>query len=295
MNEKQLEVFIELAACRSFSQTAYQLGVSQSTVTKQLKSLEQELGSQLINRQTTALTEEGQLVHEKAKKMMDEWKNLRTLCKKRSQKYTQTLRIGASTTPGTYFLPSLCKECHERFPHLRLNLYIDDSNSVLTLLTENKIDIAVVGTKTSSSAFHSYPLLKDRLAIIGPPGVQSKPVTSFSELQSFAFVKRKQGSGTYQAVESALNDWDGTLAELETAAVVPNTEGLLSLVEAGIGYGFLSEFALSSSQARGCVFKGFLPNERDFYVTYSKSAETKETVAAFKRTADIWKVNNSQT
>ncbi|SDH52997.1 selenium metabolism-associated LysR family transcriptional regulator [Alteribacillus bidgolensis] len=289
MNEKQLEVFAELAAWRSFSKTAHKLGISQSTVTKQLKSLEQELGSRLINRQTAALTEEGELVYEKAIEWLKEWRDLRKLCQKRGEKYTQTLRIGASTTPGTYFLPSICKECHNQFPHLRLNLYIDDSNNVLTLLSENKIDIAVVGTKSSSATIDMYPLWKDRLAVIGPPEADDDPVTHFSDLQSFSFVKRKQGSGTYQAVEIALSSWRGSLPELETAAVVPNTESLLSLVEAGIGYGFISELALPSAKARGCVFKGFLPYNRDFYIACSKSAQEMETAAAFKNAAEIWK------
>ncbi|SDH01387.1 DNA-binding transcriptional regulator, LysR family [Alteribacillus persepolensis] len=289
MNERQLNIFTELAAQKSFSKTAYQLGISQSTVTKQLKSLERELGSPLIDRQTVSLTEEGKLVFEKAKTWLKEWQELRNVCQQRGAKYAETLRIGASTTPGTYFLPAICKQCKEQFPHIRLNLYIDDSIDILQLLLEGEIDIAVVGSNTDTASVLSYPLWQDRLAVIGPPHSSRTHVKQFADLQSVSFVKRKQGSGTYQAVEEALESWEGSLAELETAAVVPNTESLLSLVEAGIGYGFVSESALPSAENRGCTFKGFLPKTRHFYIVYSKKNQYKETIAAFKQAATVWK------
>ncbi|MDQ0299236.1 DNA-binding transcriptional LysR family regulator [Salibacterium salarium] len=286
MNEKQLQLFIELASQRSFSQTAYQLNVSQSTVTKQLQSLEHELGSPLIQRQTVSLTEEGLMVYEKAKSLLTDWQQLRSVCQSRGNKYTETLSVGASTTPGTYFLPSLCKECHYHYPNWRLHLHIEDSSTVLSLLTEKEIDVAIVGVPTEQSNIVSQKFQSDRLAIVAPPGENRHEIDGFSELPSHAFVKRPQASGTYQAVETGLKQWGGSLAELETAAIVPNTESLLSLVEAGIGYGFLSEYALNAALKRDCVFKGILPYKRQFYLAFRKENQEKETIKAFKKLAE---------
>ncbi|RSL33264.1 LysR family transcriptional regulator [Salibacterium salarium] len=288
MNEKQLQVFIELATQRSFSKTAHKMNVSQSTVTKQLQNLEQELGSTLIYRQTVSLTEEGSVVYEKAQRLLTEWQQLRSICQARSTKYTETLRIGASTTPGTYFLPELCKQCHYHHPNWRLHLHIDDSTTILSLLSDNEIDVAIVGTPAEQSNLVSSEFRSDRLAIIAPPGEDQRPFDCFSDLTANAFVKRKQASGTYQAVETGLKQWGGSLAELETAATVPNTESLLSLVEAGIGYGFLSEYALDAATKRGCVFKGVLPYERQFYLAYGKDNQEKETIKAFKQLTESW-------
>ncbi|MFZ4452499.1 selenium metabolism-associated LysR family transcriptional regulator [Salibacterium aidingense] len=289
MNEKQLQLFLELAEYRSFSQTAHRLNISQSTVTKQLQSLENELGTKLIDRQNAGLTEEGEMVFEKAKSLLTEWGQLRKACQARGTKYTESLRIGAGTTPGTYFLPSLCKECHYHYPHWRLHLHIDDSSTVLSLLLDKEIDVAIIGAKVDKPHVISTRFWEDRLAIIAPPGENNETVESFSDLTSQAFVKRKQASGTFQAVEKGLKNWGGSLAELETAAVVPNTESLLSLVEAGIGFGFVSEYALPAARARGCVNKGFLSHKREFYLAFSKEKKDHPVIQAFRQVAEDWK------
>ncbi|MGY4689923.1 selenium metabolism-associated LysR family transcriptional regulator [Salibacterium sp. K-3] len=286
MNEKQLQLFVELVQCRSFSRTAENLNTSQSTVTKQLQALEHELGAPLIQRQQVVPTEEGEMVHEKAQHFLHEWGELRRTCRQRGENYTQTLRIGAGTTPGTYFLPDLCKECHHRYPHWRLHLHIDDSEAVLQLLEDNQIDVAVTGREAGTSRLVSSAFWKDRLAVIAPPGEDPEPFDCFSELKARSFVKRKQASGTYQAVDEGLKNWGGSLASLETAAVVPNTESLVSLVEAGVGFGFLSEYALPSAEAAGCVFKGYLPHERNFHLVYDRRHQNDSLIQAFLEVAE---------
>ncbi|MFB5663071.1 selenium metabolism-associated LysR family transcriptional regulator [Alteribacillus sp. HJP-4] len=267
MNEKQLQLFQELARQRSFSKTADKMHISQSTVTKNLQNLEKELGTLLMDRKTLSLTEEGKLALEKIQTLLASWEELRSLSSKLGNKYERTLRVGASTTPGTYFLPSICKKCHEELPQLRLHLHIDNSETIIQLLKDQEIDIAIVGHDVKGDDFQTSPLISEKLAIIAPPETEEDQWNCFEELKIHPFIKRKEGSGTYHAAKAGLTNWGGSLSLLETAAIVPNTESVISLVEAGIGCGFISEHALKGAVTRGCHFKGFLPGERTFFIS----------------------------
>ncbi|WP_054637002.1 LysR family transcriptional regulator [Thalassobacillus sp. C254] len=145
MNEKWLSTFVVLADQESFSKAADTLHISQSAVTKHLKALEQKLGVSLIDRDHFTLTEEGKWVYEKASEWLTEWEDLKERCSQRGESWKKTFRIGASTTPGTYFLPKLCSVFIKAYPDIRLSLQVDDSETISSSLKKGDLDMALTG------------------------------------------------------------------------------------------------------------------------------------------------------
>ncbi|MFC5711912.1 selenium metabolism-associated LysR family transcriptional regulator [Thalassorhabdus alkalitolerans] len=285
MNEKWLSTFVVLADQESFSKAADTLHISQSAVTKHLKALEQKLGVSLIDRDHFTLTEEGKWVYEKASEWLTEWEDLKERCSQRGESWKKTFRIGASTTPGTYFLPKLCSVFIKAYPDIRLSLQVDDSETISSSLKKGDLDMALTGAFHTHPELMVVPLIEDRLAIIGPSNSDKKKITSMEELQHLPFIKRKEGSGTFIAAERGLNEWGGSMAELETAAISPTTESMLSLVEAGIGYGFVSDLALQHEKKRNVGRYGFLPSSRTFYASYLQHGENLQESEAFTKLA----------
>ncbi|WP_252312261.1 selenium metabolism-associated LysR family transcriptional regulator [Sinobaca sp. H24] len=285
MNEKWLHVFVVLARARSFSLAARKLDISQSTVTKYLQHLERELHVLLIERKTLTLTDEGEALYAQAGQWLQDWARLRSQFNKNSAPYTETLKLGASTTPGTYFLPGLCANCHEQFPRTKFYLQVDDSSTITDLLLQREVDAAIIGQAFHHPDVHTVPLWKDQLVLIGPPDASPGPAESFADISCHPFIKRKKGSGTYLAAEQSLQQWGGSLLDLETAAVVPNTESVLSLVQAGIGYGIISEYALASAVSRGCVNKGRLPGFRHLHLSTLTERAEEPMIHAFSELA----------
>ncbi|WP_252312898.1 selenium metabolism-associated LysR family transcriptional regulator [Sinobaca sp. H24] len=285
MNEKWLHVFVVLARARSFSIAARELDISQSTVTKYLQHLERELEVLLIERKTVTLTAEGDALYAQAEQWLQDWYRLRSQFNKNNKPHAETLKLGASTTPGTYFLPGLCAKCHDQFPGTKFYLQVDDSSMITDLLLQREVDAVIIGQAFEHPGVQTTPLWKDHLTLIGPPGSSVEAAGSFSDISRYPFIKRKKGSGTYLAAEQSLQQWGGSLLDLETAAVVPNTESVLSLVQSGIGYGIISEYALASALSRGCVNKGRLPGFRHLHLSILSDRTEEPMIHAFSELA----------
>lgn len=75
MKDLQIQCFLEVAKCLNFSKAAKNLYVSQSNVSRQISSLEEEWNLILFNRSTRGvkLTEQGKLLSETLEKMLDNW------------------------------------------------------------------------------------------------------------------------------------------------------------------------------------------------------------------------------
>lgn len=270
MNVKRLKTFQLLAEYKNFSTVAQMLQISQPAVTKQLQTLEKELGVALLNRANLELTEAGRFVLSRTVKLIAEWNELVEACKKYQGDLSGVLQIGASTIPGTYLLPKLIKRMLEAFPQIEVKISVHESNEVLDLLREEKIDIGFVGSEPPKSVFISQLFAEDVLVIIGPPG--SENVEDFSDLKHKPFIFRSKQSGTWQAAQASLSKLGYSIEDLSCTARVKSTESVLAMVEAGMGYSFVSHFAANIAAQTGRVVPLLeLPVKRSFYMTYQHS------------------------
>ena len=126
MEFKHLEVFVKLVETISFSAAADALHISQPTVSLHIKQLEQELDTPLFIRSTRELkiTEEGIMLYREAKDLLQQRAALlgRFIDPNRT-----VLRIGSSTIPTGYILPSILGCFKKDHPHIRI--HVEEQNS----------------------------------------------------------------------------------------------------------------------------------------------------------------------
>lgn len=107
MNLKRLQTFVHILERRCFSEAASIMNLTQSGISRQMKTLEEEVGVQLLNRKNVVeMTPAGRLVYKRAKVLLDEWEQLMKECKAMKTELNGVLKIGASTIPGTHLLPN---------------------------------------------------------------------------------------------------------------------------------------------------------------------------------------------
>jgi LysR family cys regulon transcriptional activator len=125
---------------------AERLYTSQPGVSKQLKLLEEELGLQLFVRKGKSLdgiTPAGNQVIERARLIMQEVENIRSLAADYFQEEEGSLSIATTHTQARYVLPDVIREFRDRYPRVSLNLHQGTSEQIADMVKANEIDFAI--------------------------------------------------------------------------------------------------------------------------------------------------------
>jgi LysR family cys regulon transcriptional activator len=125
---------------------AERLYTSQPGVSKQLKLLEEELGLQLFVRKGKSLggiTAAGEQVIDRARKIMAEVDNIRSLASDYFHEEEGSLSIATTHTQARYVLPEVIREFRERYPRVSLNLHQGTSEQIADMVRANEIDFAI--------------------------------------------------------------------------------------------------------------------------------------------------------
>lgn len=278
MDLKKIKTFMMVADHKSFSTVAELLEITQPGVSKQIKALEKLLGVTLLNRDTLALTEAGRIVYRKGQQFIADWDELVEECRQFQGEMSGQIRVGASSIPGTYMVTAIIRNYIDRFPRMEIQLSIFESEEVIQHLLEGKLDVGYVGSKPDDTRLASHVIGTDKLVIIGPAG--SEATESFDELKEHPFIFRSSRSGTWKAVQKGFREWGHSVEELKCVSTVHNTEGAISMVEAGLGYSVVSDIAASKALKHGNIsIIAELPVERPFYAVCLATKEHTKAVA----------------
>lgn len=145
MDIRHLEYFIEVARFQSFSRAAREIHVSQSTLSRTIQELENELGNQLFRRsyQAIALTEYGELFLHKANKLVADFQELKAFAQKDSQKIYGKLYIGIPPiTAVTEFSPVLAA-FRKKYPDIKIILFDAAPKQIERMLRQSLLDFGI--------------------------------------------------------------------------------------------------------------------------------------------------------
>ena len=279
----------------SFSEAASALKSSQPSVSLKIKSLEDELGFELLDRGTAGVrpTPAGMHVYMAAKDIANRWRKLESELGEFHGTLTGTLTVGASTIPGTYLLPGWVKNFRSLFPKVDVKIEIGDSKKMLEKLQNHQIDAALIGMKVESRLLKSKPVALDSLVLVTSvdhPLVQTASA-GFSQIQQYDFVLREEGSGTRKMMEQYLAEKGLSVEDLQVAVSIGSTESVIAAVEAGLGISFISRLAAMPAERAGRIkiVDTFEPYERVFCLVTHTDAENHPMI---RQLSDIIQENH---
>jgi len=163
---RQIEYFVAVAEHGAFGAAADALGVSQPSLSKQLSTMETEMGIRLFERTSrrVVLTPTGRAVLSRARSILSEMRDFKALMRGTSSLFAARLSIGVLPSVGAYFMPIANRRLHRLYPDLRLIVQEGATRQLLDLLKDGRID-AVIGTPTNDPEFASAPLFEETLWI----------------------------------------------------------------------------------------------------------------------------------
>ncbi len=166
---------------------AERLYTSQPGVSKQLKLLEEELGLQLFTRRGKSLesvTPAGQVVIERARLILQEVENIRSLAASLSNEETGTLSIGTTHTQARYVLPEVIQQFRARYPNVTLDLHQGTSEQIAEMVEARHIDFAIAtGSRHLFGGLVLLPCYHWDRVIIAP---KSHPLTELGHKPTLA-------------------------------------------------------------------------------------------------------------
>src|SRR5262245_37366492 len=143
---RSLQLFCDLVETGSFTKTGQRHALTQSAVSQHLKSLERQIGHQLIARSPRAmtLTPAGRTVHEAAQDILWRYRQLERALAKPETDVAGTLQVAASLTVGLYELPPYLTEFLRRYPQVDLQVAYLETPEVYDAVLRNRADLGLV-------------------------------------------------------------------------------------------------------------------------------------------------------
>ncbi len=170
MNSRQLQYAVLLSKVCSFSQLAEDLKISQPALSKQIISLEKELGIQLFDREFTPLrlTPAGEQFVQQAEDLLYREDQLLRSMERFRQGEEGRLVIGVSPFRCLYLLTDTLKKVRERFPKVQIHLQEWASDRLRREAADGRYDFAVVNLPVDTSVLDVIPIEPDTLVLAVP-------------------------------------------------------------------------------------------------------------------------------
>src|SRR3954453_7753403 len=144
MDLRQLAALVAVADPRTFSAAARSLHTVQSNVSTHVARLERELGATLVDRATGHLTEEGEAVVSRARRIENELEALVADVAAVHDEVAGNVRFGVIGTTARWLVPPLLEAMSARFPRVRVVVVAATTTSLLPQILSSQLDLAVV-------------------------------------------------------------------------------------------------------------------------------------------------------
>jgi DNA-binding transcriptional LysR family regulator len=193
------------------------------------------------------------------------------------------LRISVATT-ANYFIPTLLGSFSRRYPDVTVTLDVTNRESLLRQLSENTVDLVIMGRPPSDADVDAEPFLDNPLVVVAPPDhpLAGKKKIPLARLQEETFLVRESGSGTRIAMERFFSERG---MRLKTGMEVGSNEAIKQSVQAGLGLGLLSRATIEQELAlKRLVVLDIedFPIMRHWYVVHRKGKRLSAAADAFK-------------
>lgn len=207
MRIEQLQAFLAISKTGNFGQAAKQCGVTQSTISRQIQSLEQDLGLPLFHRTNQAkLTIGGEKLLPRAQKICQEWDKASTECADLIAGKQPELCVAAIHSVCAHYLPPILQQFCLDYSEVQLRVTALGSDRALKVLRDGLIDIAIVMNNrflTSSAEIELEVLYEEQIEVLMSAnhplsGYETIPLAKLVEYPQVVF---KDGYGMQRLVQ----------------------------------------------------------------------------------------------
>lgn len=241
MNIDHLRILLLVAEQGSFSNAAMQLNVSQSSVSRAIAALEEELGVSLLTRGRFGAhpTQLGEQILVHARQIIQARENIDHDVNLARGLQGGRIRIASFRSAATHVLPAKIALFSQRFPQIEVTLTEDDPIGVEHALREGLVDIGLMPLPRSDE-FDTWEIARDEFVVLIPESGHTVPsLLSWTQLSRYSFILYN-----YAECTSMVRDhWAAWGQELKVAYEIKEDSTIVSMVAQGLGAAILPRLA----------------------------------------------------
>lgn len=250
---EQLRILKAIASEKSFTRAAEILFVSQPSISKQIKTLENRLGLVLLNREnnTISLTEGGKVFLQYAERIL-------ALCEESCRALNDVkngdrgnLTVGASQTIGTYLMPRVLTLFAQNYPQINIKVQVDSTRVIAKNVVNHEIDIAIVGGDVPEELKKNLDIeqfVEDELILIVPKShpfaLKKHKQIHKDDLYHLNFITLNSTSTIYKFIDNILIQNDIETRQFNIIMQLNCIEAIKTAVSLGLGAAFVSSSAI---------------------------------------------------
>jgi len=282
---RQLKVFESVARHLSYSRAADELHLTQPAVSMQIKQLEDNISLPLFEQlgKRIYLTEAGRELYQYSRLISQQLADMEVALDELKGMERGKLNISVVTT-ANYFAPHLLAKFCQRYSGVTVSLNVSNRETVLKQLTDNLIDLAIMGQPPEDLDIDSESFMENPLVVIAPPHhplCQERQIP-VKRLEKEIFLVRESGSGTRSAMERFFAEHQ---IKINKGMETDTTEAIKQAVQAGMGLGIMSqhtaELELETNRLKILDVQGF-PIIRYWHVVNRKNKRLSGVANAFR-------------
>ena len=252
MELRLLHTFAAVAELRHFARAAERCNLSQPAVSHQIRQLEEELGTRLLNRdgRRVSLTVAGELFLEDARRILAAVDRARERVQSVSAGTVGRVRLGATETAGLYILPGFLERYRKMHPRFALQFTIAPEVEILERVASNDLDMGVISGKPVLGELRSRRIGRDEMVVVASasaPVAQRRRLKP-DELREQAWILREDGSDSRRHLDAWFRRNHLTPHQLMT---LPGPDAVKRAVVAGLGIGLLARVVVADELKSG--------------------------------------------
>ena len=168
MDIRQLGYFIEVAKHRSFTKAAAALHVTQPTLSKMVKNLEEELDVTLFDRSARqiSMTDAGEIVYEQAQRIVNSLDDLSSSLYDVMHLNKGKIHIGIPPVISTLFFPTIIAEFQKSYPNVAVILVEDGAKKVEQKVFDGEVDLGFVMLPVDDEKFDMIPFVQQEIKLL---------------------------------------------------------------------------------------------------------------------------------
>lgn len=291
MEIKQLKYFLTLVKHNHFTIAADELCLSQSSLSKHIKALEEELGIKLIDRSTRniCITPFGREFIEFSKKVLYEYEGINSKIKNYKTLENEKIRIGAVSNMNQYGITSMIASFQKCYPSIQIEIKQMKTKELINHIKSGEIDVAFFTVDLiTDTNLDAYPIIQDQLVVI--TDINSKfdkfNKITFTDISSEKFIFFESTSGMYEICIEACRKAGFTPNIVHKC---PQVDTIIELVAEGIGISLLTNKVVNYyNNPRIKVIELEEPIIVKTYLTIPKGKKVSTSVSSFLKFSLKW-------